>query len=170
VGKTSGTLVGMAYVVARRNGRFEIRESLHTPKGSRARGLAGFETLDDQVLAKAASRAQTRFDVQAVLASARRAGAPLVPASAEQGAVAGLESHDSPARFVQASRRMAQTLERTTRARARRKRDPGAALIDLLSFADAVTSSQPVRSPEALGFPVLARLVKDRPSGVANRR
>jgi hypothetical protein len=148
----------MAYVVARRNGRFEIRESLHTPKGSRARGLAGFAVLDDQVLEKAASRARTRFDVQAVLTSARRAGAPLVPAS------------DGAARFVQASRRMAQTLERTTRAQAKRETDPGAALIDLLSFADAVTSSQPARSPEALGFPVLARLVKDRPSGVAKRR
>jgi hypothetical protein len=40
--------------------------------------------------------------------------------------------------------------------------DPGAALIDLLGFADAVTSSRPARPFEPLEFPVLARLVEDR--------
>lgn len=40
--------------------------------------------------------------------------------------------------------------------------DPGAALIDLLGFADAVTGSQPPRPFEPLAFPALARLVEDR--------
>ena len=68
-------VVGMAYVVVRPKGRFEIRESLHTPDGPRARSLAGFDVLTDGVIAKAARRAQRPFDVEAVLASARRAGA-----------------------------------------------------------------------------------------------
>ena len=68
--------MGVAYVVTRPGRRFEIRESLHTPGGSRARSLAGFDVLTDAVLARAARRAQRPFDVGAVLASGRRAGAP----------------------------------------------------------------------------------------------
>jgi hypothetical protein len=40
--------------------------------------------------------------------------------------------------------------------------DPGAALIDLLSFVDAVTRGQPTRPARPLEFPVLARLVEER--------
>ena len=142
----------MAYVVARRKGRFEIRESLHTPDGPRARSLAGFDVLTDEVVAKAAQRAQRPFDVEAVLASARRAGAPAMIA-------AWRKTGDSSSRFVEASRRMALALQR---APALRPTDPGAALIDLLGFADAVTRSQPARPFEPLAFPVLSRLVEDR--------
>jgi hypothetical protein len=40
--------------------------------------------------------------------------------------------------------------------------DPGAALIDLLGFADAVTRNQPPRPPVPLEFPVLSRLAEGR--------
>jgi hypothetical protein len=43
-----------------------------------------------------------------------------------------------------------------------RQTDPGAALIDLLGFADAVTRSQAARPFEPLAFPVLRKLVDDR--------
>jgi hypothetical protein len=141
----------MAYVVARPKERFEIRESLHTPEGPRARSLAGFDVLTDVVLAKAARRAQRPFDVGAVLASARRAGAPVTVG-------AGAEADDPRERFVAASRRMARALQRPPL----RPVDPGAALIDLLGFADAVTASQPPRPPAPLQFPVLSRLLEDR--------
>jgi hypothetical protein len=42
--------------------------------------------------------------------------------------------------------------------------DPGAALIELLGFADAVTRSQSPRPPAPLEFPVLWRLVEGRRS------
>jgi hypothetical protein len=142
----------MAYVVARPKGRFEIRESLHTPEGPRARSLAGFDVLSDAVLTKAARRAQRPFDAEAVLASGRRAGAPTT-------AGAGGEPDDSRERFVKASRRMARELQR---APALKPVDPGAALIDLLGFADAVTRNQSPRPPAPLEFPVLARLVESR--------
>jgi hypothetical protein len=142
----------MAFVVARPGGRFEIRESLHTPDGPRARSLAGFDVLTDEVVAKAARRAQRPFDVEAVLASGRRAGAPAT-------VVAGRESERSRSRFVEASRRMALALQRPP---APESADPGSALIDLLGFADAVTRSQPARPFAPLEFPVLARLVEDR--------
>ncbi len=139
----------MAYVVARPKGRFEIRESLHTPAGPRARSLAGFDVLTGEVVAKAAQRAQRPFDVEAVLASGRRAGAP---------SSTGIwrKTGDSPSRFVQASRRMALALQRPPALAAA----PGAALIDLLGFADAVTASQPARPFAPLAFPVLSRLAE----------
>ena len=142
----------MAYVVARPKGRFEIRESLHTPDGPRARSLAGFHVLTDEVLAKAARRAQRHFDVGAVLASGRRAGAPATVGSGGEAAARG--------RFVGASRRMAQSMQQ--RPTALRPDDPGAALIDLLGFADAVKRSQPPRPSAPLEFPVLLRLVEGR--------
>jgi hypothetical protein len=118
----------------------------------RLRSLAGFDVLTDTVLAKAARRAQRPFDVGAVLASGRRAGAP-----ASVGA--GGEAEDARGRFVAASRRMARTLQRPP---AIRPVDPGDALIDLLGFADAITSSQSPRPPAPLEFPVLYRLVEGR--------
>jgi hypothetical protein len=144
----------MAYVVARRNGRFEVRESSHTPNGPRARSLAGFEVLTDEVLAKAARRATRPFDANAVIASGKRAGAQV---TAVPGAVGGIR--DSSRRFVEASRRMALSLQRPPSSRLT---DPGAALIDLLGFADAVTRSQPARPFEPLAFPVMSRLVASR--------
>jgi hypothetical protein len=108
--------------------------------------------LTDEVLAKAKRRAQRPFDAEAVLASGRRAGAPTVVR-------AGPENRASLTRFVEASRRMAQTLQRPP---ATRSTDPGAALIDLLGFAEAVRHSQPARPFEPLAFPVLARLVEER--------
>ncbi len=149
----------MAYVVARPGGRFEIRESLHTPDGSRARSLVGFDVLSDEVLAKAAGRAQRPFDVAAVLASGRRAGAPATVGAGVEADSAGGEAEDLRRRFVEASRRMARSLQRPP---VRRPADQGAALIELLGFADAVTRSQPPRPPAPLEFPVLSRLVERR--------
>lgn len=183
----------MAYVVARRNGRFEVRESLHTSKGPRARSLAGFKVLTEKVLAVAAQRATRTFDRRAVIASGRRAGASVtaiadaVPTDAGPadtgladagpadtptlGAIAatttteaaegrgGSDVNGASKRFVEASRRMARSLER---ASSTRRADPGASLIDLLGFADSVRLSRPPRRFEPLAFPPLARLIENR--------
>jgi hypothetical protein len=153
----------MAYVVARRDGRFEIRESLHTPRGPRARSLAGFETLTDGVLARAAARATRPFDAGAVIASAKRARAAVM-ATAD----AGPGDRYASRRFVEASRRMARSLS-PRRVSASLTREPGDALIELLGFADAVTRSQPARPFKPLAFPVLATLVADRRAAAASR-
>lgn len=146
----------MAYVVARPRGRFEVRESLYTPKGPRARSLAGFEILTDEVLTAAAQRSTRPFDAEAVLASARRAGAPV-----RTGAGVVAEGvRDSSRGFVEASRRMALSMRQRPASPGRE--DSGAALIDLLGFADAITRSQPSRPFEPLMFPVLSRLVENR--------
>lgn len=57
----------MAFVVERADGRFEIRETVRTPKGPRARTLAIFAECSDEVLDQAENRAVGRFDRQAIL-------------------------------------------------------------------------------------------------------
>jgi hypothetical protein len=150
----------MAYVVARPRGRFEIRESVHTPKGPRARSLANFALVTDDVLERARQRASRSFDAEAVRAAAERAVAGQtdvagVPVTA--GAATTVPPHARPEtrRFVDASRRMARSLERVPERADRR--DPGDALIDLLGFVAQVT---PTRRPRAepLRFPPLAGL------------
>jgi hypothetical protein len=58
----------MAFVVERADGRYEIRETVRTPKGPRARTLAIFAECSDEVLDHAESRAVGRFDRDAILA------------------------------------------------------------------------------------------------------
>lgn len=150
----------MAYVVARHNGRFEIRESEHTAKGPRARTLAGFRVLTDAVLTRAAKKALRRFDIEAVIASAERAKAPIdLSKRAERGARRDREM-DRDA-FVHASRRMA-AITSSPRARESSRKDAGEALIELLGFADAVARSRPAPPRRPLAFPVLGRLVEGR--------
>jgi hypothetical protein len=149
----------MAYVAVRRNGRFEVRESLHTSKGPRARTLAGFKELSDEVLVRAQTRAARPFDTEAVIESAERAGAPV---SAKATTSAARTSSPAPSSFVAASRRMASSLRHTAAASVQSA--PGDTLIDLLGFADAVTASQPARSRERLAFPPLGRLVQNGPA------
>lgn len=142
----------MAYVVPRKGGRFELRESLHTPGGPRSRTLAGFRVLTEQALAAAAGRAQRPFDRDAVLRSARRAGARVQVASSGAN-----RAHD---RFLSGSRRMADALARPTPPAERI--DPGVALLELLGFADTIRASQPPRPRAQLAFPPLARLADHR--------
>jgi len=74
-GRCSGILTTMAFVVARRDGRFEIRESTATPRGPRARTLATFRAITPEVLDLAESRAVGRFDRQRIEARALELGA-----------------------------------------------------------------------------------------------
>jgi len=66
----------MAFVIARRDGRFEIRESTATPGGPRARTLATFRVLTTDVLDRAEGRATGRFDRRHIEARAAALGAP----------------------------------------------------------------------------------------------
>jgi hypothetical protein len=145
----------MTYVVARPNGRFEIRESVHTERGPRARSLANFSLLTDEVLARAAGRATRPFDTGAVLGAAQRAGAPTANGPGR-----------SRRTFVASSRRMARSLAPHPAAG---RPDPGDALIDLLGFVAQITPFRPARAPEPLRFPPLARLRAER-SGAESHR
>jgi hypothetical protein len=76
----------MAYVVARGGGRFELRASASTPQGPRARTLATFRELTDDVLRHAEERASAPLDRTAIRRSARRAGAPVPPPPGDERA------------------------------------------------------------------------------------
>lgn len=154
----------MAYVVVRPRGRFEIRESVHTPKGPRARSLANFSQLSDEVLARARQRATRPFDVATVRAAAQRAAAGReVPASCPGPIAAPRHRHPETRQFVEASRRMARELERVPEPSARR--DPGDALIDLLGVVAQVEAYRSPRPAEPLRFPPLGRLRAERVAG-----
>jgi hypothetical protein len=148
----------MAFVVARRGGRFEIRESIHGPKGSRARTLANFAVLDDEVLARAEGRASRPFDVEAIRASALKAGAPAAPPAL--GIAIASHTGRETRHFVRSSRRMAASLRPSARPGSRP--DPGDVLIDLLNFTDQVKEFTNPPRPEPLRFPSLARLAGER--------
>ena len=150
----------MAYVVARPRGRFEIRESVHTPKGPRARTLANFESLTDKVLDTARQRASRPFDTDAVRASAFKAGTKAdARRRTSRRRLGGVATPARPEmrRFVESSRRMAASLEPRPPPDGA-PRDPGDALIDLLDLVAQISAFQDPRRPEPLRFPPLARL------------
>jgi hypothetical protein len=140
----------MTYVVARPGGRFEIRESVHTANGPRARSLANFKVLTPEVLENAKHRAVRPFVSEAVVSAAGRAGAPL------QGRER-FPTREGYRSFVDASRRMAAELDRPP---AGRSQDPGTALMELLDFTDVIVSSRARRPSEPLRYPALARVAR----------
>ncbi|HEX4126956.1 MAG TPA: hypothetical protein VHX67_05195 [Acidimicrobiales bacterium] len=143
----------MAYVVARPKGRFEIRESVHTPKGPRARSLANFSHFSDEVLDRARRRASRPFDTEAVRAAAARV-------AARPPAISLRHEQPETRHFVEASRRMARSSEQVSPTAARQ--EPGDALIDLLGFVAQIQTFGPARPREPLRFPPLARLRAER--------
>lgn len=164
-----GNVVGMAFIVARPRGRFEIRESVHTDRGPRSRSLANFAVLTGDVLRTAAGRATRPFDADRIVAAAKQKAVPMREL--------GRGAPERARRFVQASRRLAQELDsaapRDGRARGPngQARDPGTALIELIGFGETVArsrtsrASRPGRRREPLAYPVLTRLPgRNRPT------
>jgi hypothetical protein len=78
----------MAYVVAKANGMFEIRESHATTRGPRSRTLASFRTLTPETLEKAAARASKPLDAEKVRIAAQRKGALLASSASDMAAAA----------------------------------------------------------------------------------
>jgi hypothetical protein len=146
----------MAYVVARKDGRFEIRESIATERGPRARSLANFSVLTVDVLGRAEMRATRPFDRVAVASSAARRGAALDAGVAAGGRRA---TGDELERFAARARRFALAADGTTSGSS--PIDPGGVLVELLAFADAVRQHQSPREPEPLTYPPLAPLVAE---------
>jgi hypothetical protein len=78
----------MAFIVPRKNGAWEIRETRATPAGPRSTTLASFHELNDEVIERARSRSSKPLDPANLHRLALRAGAPvtepLVDAAARQ--------------------------------------------------------------------------------------
>ncbi|HEX8959922.1 MAG TPA: hypothetical protein VF770_08880, partial [Solirubrobacterales bacterium] len=67
----------MAFIVPKKKGTWEIRESRSTPAGPRSTTLATFRELSDEVIEQARRRASKPLDAKELRQAALRAGAPL---------------------------------------------------------------------------------------------
>jgi hypothetical protein len=67
----------MAYVVATKPGRFEVRESASTPEGPRSRTLASFRELSAETIEKVQARGEKPPTAAELTHLALRAGAPV---------------------------------------------------------------------------------------------
>lgn len=76
----------MAYVVARKTGAWEIRESHSTATGPRSRTLASFRTLTPAVIERARARSSKNLDGDELRKAARRVGAPVVTPGSDTAA------------------------------------------------------------------------------------
>lgn len=139
----------MAFLVARKNGRFEIRESVATAVGPRARTLASFRELDDDVLDRAAANARGRFDRAVIAARAAELAVPRRADSASRRArelIGDLRHGRRPApglitllraELPQSVAPIPDTIEQAYEWIGRSDAERGATLRDLLQLADA---------------------------------
>ncbi|BDX33365.1 hypothetical protein TUM20985_39120 [Mycobacterium antarcticum] len=74
----------MAFVIKRPGGRWELRESWMSPAGPRARTLASFRLLTQDVAARAVERSESELSSEAVMQMVRAAGAPVADCRAEE--------------------------------------------------------------------------------------
>jgi hypothetical protein len=78
----------MAYVVPRKNGRWELRESTAGAHGPRSRTLVSFSSFGPSELGAALERARVPVEAAELVAAAKRAGAPVEATPAETAAAA----------------------------------------------------------------------------------
>jgi hypothetical protein len=76
----------MAYIVARKTGAWEIRESHNTDAGPRSRTLASFRSLTPEIIERAQARSIKRLDASELSKAARRAGAPVTAPTSDRAA------------------------------------------------------------------------------------
>jgi hypothetical protein len=152
----------MAYVVARRSGTWEIRESRTTPAGPRSRTLATFRTLTPEVAERAVSRSSRPLDEGDLRKLALGAGAPVAASAPDRAAgelLSELEAGRRPRPVLQALLldAMPAAAGRTSdsaRAAARwvttTPQRRGETLRDLLLLSDRLPQR---RTPARLSFP-----------------
>jgi hypothetical protein len=152
----------MAFLVARKDGRFEIRESIATEAGPRARSLATFRELDDDILERATANARRPFDRAAIEARALQMGVPRSSDAASRAArslIAELRRGRRPApalvRLLRAElprnpRPTPDTIEQAFEWIGKSDAARGATLRELLQLADALPQRE--RPPQS-SFP-----------------
>jgi hypothetical protein len=145
--------------------RFEIRESRQTPAGPRARTLATFRVLTDDVLARAAARAERPFDATAVAERAEALGAPRATGTGARAArdlLVSLRAGHRPGPALTALLRAElrgpsvaapDSVEPVLEWAGASDDERGRALRDLLRLADRIPTR---RRPAGLHFPGIA--------------
>jgi len=163
----------MAYVVATKPGRFEVRESVSTPDGPRSRTLASFREMTVETIKKAQARSDKPPTAAELIRMALRAGAPVRRSDLDEAAgqtlrhLASGEQPDPKLRRLLIDALVSEGPSReasgsnglvSDAARAASQwigvgiEERGTALRELLELADAL----PVRlRPNEIGFPYL---------------
>jgi len=161
----------MAFIVATKSGRFEIRESRATARGPRSRTLASFTELDDRAIEAACAKASKSIDPEDLRRAAKKVSAPIAAPPAEHAArelIAELGKGRSldptlrrilldllergrrdgrhPSQWHEAAQEVAEWMAATPA-------EKGKALVDLLLLADALPSRG--RRGKPLSFPRL---------------
>lgn len=76
----------MAFVVATKPGRFEVRESASTPKGPRSRTLASFREMTPEIVERVQAKSEKPPTAAELTRLALRAGAPVRGSQLDQAA------------------------------------------------------------------------------------
>lgn len=152
----------MAFIVPKKKGTWEIRESRSTPAGPRSTTLATFKELSDEVIEQARRRASKPLDAKELRQAALRAGAPLAEPAVDAAArhlLGELSRGRKPRRALR--RLLADSVDSgdaglSDAAHAVQEwiaatpAERGKTLIDLLLFADALPQR---RRPDRIQFP-----------------
>lgn len=152
----------MAFVVPRKNGSFEIRETRATSAGPRSATLATFRELDDETIGRAQARATKAVGAEELRRAAVRAGAPLAEPLIDKAArqlLGELSFGRRPQRGLR--RLLADAVAQrdaglSSDARAVQEwvaatpEERGKTLVDLLGLADALPQR---RRPDRVEFP-----------------
>jgi replication-associated recombination protein RarA len=163
----------MAYVVATKPGRFEVRESANTASGPRSRTLVSFRELTAEVVEKVQARADKPPTAEELTRSALKAGAPVRGAELDEAArgtlrlmangerpdpmlrrllLDALSDEDRSDRPADPKARVSDAARAATQWVGVGAEERGNALRELLDLADAL----PVRlRPQEIGFPRL---------------
>jgi hypothetical protein len=163
----------MAYVVTTKPGRFEVRESVSTPKGPRSRTLASFRELTAETVERVQAKSEKPPTAAELTRLALRAGAPVRGSELDEAAsetlrrLAGGEQPDPKLRRLlidalsepEPSKQPSEpknAISDAARAAAQwvgvSSEDRANALRELLELADAL----PIRlRPHEIGFPRL---------------
>ncbi|HEX5989284.1 MAG TPA: hypothetical protein VFY75_03605 [Solirubrobacterales bacterium] len=163
----------MAYVVATKPGRFEVRESVNTAEGPRSRTLASFRELTAETVEKVQARAEKPPTAAELTHLALRAGAPVRGSELDEAASETLRriasgeqpdpklrrllidalSNEGPSEHPSESKSLVSDAARAaTQWIGVGVEDRATALRELLELADAL----PVRlRPHEIGFPRL---------------
>jgi len=163
----------MAYVVATKPGRFEVRESASTDSGPRSRTLASFRELTAEVVEKVQARADKPPTAEELTRSALKAGAPVRGPELDEAAkealrlmasgerpdpmlrrllLDALSDEDRSDRAADSKARVSDAARAATQWVGVGAEERGNALRELLDLADAL----PVRlRPHEIGFPRL---------------
>lgn len=143
-----GRMPTMAFVVAKPNNRWEVRESYRTENGPRSRTLASFSELTPPVEKLVVERSAKDVDIEGLRLKATRAGAPV---TSEIDLMAGrllkeMQHGRSPNRRLsnlirdsfRSKSQLSHEVDRMKMWTGASQRERAQALEDLLGFGDAI--------------------------------